>query len=171
MTPVTDPGSDHRSIELCAQSAADPPSHHFDVDERTALLGQTSKASRDKPSSGSKSHDPCRGMSPRRTHRRLPLPAPKRADASTPPWSVSARATRSNRLTQISLDQNEPVKRISAWAANPLRADPGRPHLWHELQAHAGWRLGNTRSHASRWMPSESLLYLIFKRRSWLLTC
>jgi hypothetical protein len=115
---------------------------------------QTSKASRDKPSSGSKSHDPCRGRSPRRTHRRLPLPASERADGRR----HLGRSALELRDQPADPDQPRPERagqthlRLGRY---PLRADPGGPIYGMNFRhtPAGGWA---TRSHASRWMPSES---------------
>ena len=47
-------------------------------------------------------------------------------------------------LTQISVRQNEDVRKISAWAGDHRRADADQGHLRDELRAHAraSWRVG-----------------------------
>ena len=45
-------------------------------------------------------------------------------------------------LGMISLSESEVTKKLAAWAAIIAGADDGRRHLRHELQAHAGARVG-----------------------------
>jgi hypothetical protein len=104
----------------------------------------------------------------RRTYRRLPVPTPKRAHRQRNPGR-SAQNDEIKRLTQTSLDQNEQVKRISAWAAI-LFAPTLVGTIYGMNFKHMpelGWRLGYPFALLAM-AACGVVLYHVFKRRGWL---
>ena len=68
-------------------------------------------------------------------------------------------------LSLITLQENETTKRLAAYARAGRGADHDRRHLRHELQAHAGARLGVRLPAGARHHGRASTCYLFFRFR------
>ena len=97
-------------------------------------------------------------------------------DHLTAPWSRSTRyddllnSILQARLAQVTVDQNNDMRKIASWAAIAAVVDRHRRHLRHELPAHAGAGLAvRLPGRAGPLMLVVSvLLYRAFRRTGWL---